>query len=276
MSVSTRSDLERLFICNRSVIDAGMLAEVERIERDWIVRRVAEIEAEAPEFPTRSALVRALQDLLERERTEPNESADFLANHATREQFKVVVGEFAVDALTESQNMFPIILRLPIKSQMAVMRILIDEFGCGNLEQAHSHLYSELLAELEMPGEMEAYYDVINDESYRFLNMFYWLTMRAPATEYFLGAFAYFEASIPHAFECWEQACGRLGIANGRYYSEHRHIDMFHMKEMQTAIRELANARGADYKKVWTGIRLAHETVGDAFEAAVAKARRVA
>jgi Iron-containing redox enzyme len=276
MSVSTRDDLKRLFLLNRWVLDSEQLSEVERIERDWIVRRVAEIEAEAPEFPTRSALVKALQDVLERARTEPSESADFLARQATREQFKVVVAEFAIDALTESQNMFPIILRLPIKSQMAVMRILIDEFGCGNLEQAHSKLYGDLLAELEMPGELEAYLDVINDQSYRFLNMFYWLTMRAPAPEYFLGAFAYFEASIPHAFECWEQACARLGIANSRYYSEHRHIDTFHMKEMQTAIRELANARGADYKKVWAGIRLAHETVGDAFEAAVAKARSAA
>ena len=158
---------------------------------------------------------------------------------------------------------------------MALMRVMVDEFGCGDADQAHSQLYRNLLAELEMPEDVESYLDTTNDESYAFVNGFYWMAARAPHLEYFLGALGYLEASIPFAFRCWAEACDRLGIVNSRYYTEHMHIDEFHMKEMQTAIRELEAARGLDCRRLWTGIQLASTILSEAFEAAVAKARRV-
>jgi hypothetical protein len=48
------------------------------------------------------------------------------------------------------------------------------------------------------------------------------------------------------------------------------------MREMQTAIREVEDARGLDHRKVWVGMQLASTILGEAFGAAVAKARRAA
>ncbi|MGH8885874.1 MAG: iron-containing redox enzyme family protein [Egibacteraceae bacterium] len=273
---SSDSDLKQLFIYNRSLRDLDTYSKILEIERDWIVRLANATEASAPTFESRAQLLDALHDLLEREEHAPSESVEFFAKQSTREQFKVIIGEFAVDGLTEAQSFFPIIARLPIKSQMAVMRVLIDEFGCGNVDQAHSQLYRNLLTELEMPLDIESYLDGLNDESYAFLNVFYWLSERAPQVEYFLGALAYLEASIPFAFSCYANACARLGIIGSRYYTEHMHIDGFHMKELQIAIRELEAAGELDYKKVWVGTQLASSIIAEAFEAAVAKARKVA
>ncbi|WP_234365957.1 iron-containing redox enzyme family protein [Streptomyces albireticuli] len=272
---SAGSAQKTLFVHNRSVQNARVVAAVEELERDWIVARVDELDARTPAVPSRARWVEELDGLLAREREETG-AARYLAEEATREQFRHVVREFALDGLTEAQNFFPAVPRLPLRAQMAVMRVLIDEFGCGNLRQAHSRLYLDLLAELDLPQEPESFLDTTSDETYAFLNSFYWLTQRAPYIEYFLGALAYLEASIPHAFRTQARACERLGITHDRYYTEHLHIDTFHMKEMQIAIREYEDARGLDPDRLWTGALLMSDLIGTAFDAAVERAREAA
>ncbi len=269
------SDLKRLFVHNRSLPDTRTYAEIERIERDWIVPLVARLEETTPPLASRAEWVGALDELLTRE-SAGTPAGHYLAEKATLRQMTSVVAEFAPDGLTEAQNFFPAIPRLPIRAQMAVMRVLIDEFGCGNLQQAHSQLYRELLAELGLPLELDAYLDRTSDETYAFLDVFYWLTQRAPHMEYFLGALAYLEASIPSAFTVQARACERLGIAHGRYYTEHLHIDTFHRKEMQVAIREYEAAHGLDPTRLWVGALLLSELIGTAFETAVERAREAA
>ncbi|MBV9139639.1 MAG: iron-containing redox enzyme family protein [Pseudonocardiales bacterium] len=272
---TTDSVLKSLFIHNRSLPTAERYTQIEQIERDWIIPKVAALTARTPMIGSRAQWVAALEELLASEQ-EGTPAGHYLAEKASRAQFTLVVREFALDGLTEAQNFFPIIPRLPIRAQMAVMRVLIDEFGCGNLQQTHSQLYRNLLTELELPLDLNRYLDHTSDETYAFLNVFYWLTQRAPDVEYFLGALAYLEASIPAAFTVQVRACERLGITHGRYYSEHVHIDDFHRKEMQLAIREYEAAHALDPTKLWIGALLLSELIGTAFEAAVRRAREEA
>ena len=262
----------RLFVHNRNPLDAGTLATIEKLERAWIVPRVAELEARTEPVESRDEWRRRLDSLLAEERA-GNDAGRYLAEQATREEFTFVVREFALDGLTEAQNFFPAIPRLPIRAQMALMRVLIDEFGCGNLDQAHSQLYRSLLAELGLPQDLQSFLETTADETYEFINVFYWLTQRAPAIEYFLGALAYLEASIPHAFTYQARASERLGVRGGRYYTEHLHIDTFHMREMQLTIKEYEDVHGLDATRVWVGARLLSELIGRAFDAAVERAR---
>ncbi|NUT99080.1 MAG: iron-containing redox enzyme family protein [Saccharothrix sp.] len=267
------SDLKKLFIYNRSVPTAALYADIERIERPWIDGLLRQVEATTPPIASRAEWVERLDEMLAEEAA-GSESTRFLAEDATREQFRSFVREFGLDGLTEAQNFFPAVMRVPIKSQMALMRVLIDEFGCGNLQQSHSHLYGKLLAELDLPGAVEDLVDTTSDETFQMLNAFYWLASRAPTVEYFLGALAYLEASIPSAFSCLAQACSRLGLENGAYYTEHLHIDAFHMKELQTAIREFEVVNGLDPTKVLIGAKLLSTLIAGAVDAAVARARR--
>ncbi|MER5485335.1 iron-containing redox enzyme family protein [Streptomyces sp. NPDC002812] len=271
----TDSSLKRLFLLNRSLHNSTDLALIEDLEAAWIEPLVEDLADRTPPLASRAEWKARLDGLLALER-EGSAAGSFLAEKATREQFAHVVREFALDGLTEAQNFFPAIPRLPLRAQMAVMRVLIDEFGCGNLQQTHSKLYLDLLAELGLPQELESFVDTTSDETYAFLNVFYWLTQRAAHVEYFLGALAYLEASIPDAFTVQARACARLGIAQGRYYTEHLHIDTFHMREMQTAIKEYEAARGLDATKLWVGAQLLSGLIGGAFDTAVARARELA
>jgi hypothetical protein len=261
-----------LFVLNRSRPTAATYVVIERIERDWIVPHVAAITERTSPVDSRAEWVARLGELLAEQRV-VSPAGHYLAERATRAEFARVVREFALDGLTEAQNFFPAIPRLPIRAQMAVMRVLIDEFGCGNLNQAHSQLYRNLLAELGLPQEPAYFLAGTSTETFRFLNAFYWLSQRAPHVEYFLGALAYLESSIPDAFQVQARACARLGIAHGRYYTEHLHIDTFHMQEMQRAIKDCEDASGLDATRVWVGAQLMSELIGTAFDAAVARAR---
>jgi hypothetical protein len=271
---STDRRLQQLFVLNRSVLDSQAYARLLEFEQQWITPVVASLEANAPRIGTRAELMTALDHLLEQEKNTPSETADFLANQSSREHFKVVVEQFALDGLTEAQSFFPIMGRLPIQAQMPIMRVLIDEFGCGNPDQAHSQLYRDLLTELGLPLELGHYLDLTNDETYAFVNVFFWLTQRASHPEYFLGALAYLENSVPFAFSCFAAACERLGIAKHHYYTEHMHIDGFHAREMRAAIREYEAAAGLDYTRAWVGIQLGSALIGQAFDAAVNRARK--
>lgn len=272
--LTRESDFARLFRYNRSIPCADTVARLEEIEQSWIVPLVATIEADEPALSSRAEWLQVLDCLLVRERA-GSPASDYLAEQATREQFIEIVSEFALDGLTEAQNFFPAVIRLPIRAQLPVIRVLIDEFGCGNLQQAHSQLYRNLLGELDLPVDLDSYMGRTSDETYAFLNVFYWLAQRAPHVEYFLGALAYLEAAIPAAFACYARACERLGIEHCRYYTEHIHIDGFHMKEMQVAIREYEVEVDLNPTRVWVGAQLLSRLIGAAFEAAVERARKL-
>jgi len=276
MKATAEESIQRqLFVLNRSVLDnAEDYARLLELERGWITSLLSEHEARSPRFSSRPELMQALDEMLKHEENNPTESAIFLAEHATREQFRKVVQQFAVDGLTEAQSFFPIIMRLPARAQMPMMRIVIDEFGCGNPEQAHSLLYQELLAELALPPDCDSYLPLTNDESFAFVNIFYWMAHRARHPEYFLGALTYLENSIPYAFASFAQACHRLGVSKHHYYTEHLHIDGFHARETRNVLRELDTHGGLNCTSAWIGMQVASLLVGRALDAAVASALR--
>ncbi|MEY9214942.1 iron-containing redox enzyme family protein [Thermobifida halotolerans] len=270
-------DQKKLYRHYRSVPDTEDYARMLELERNWIIPRVQEFESRAPHFATRGDLLKALRERHAAEEAEIGESEShrFLAEEATMEQFKKVVAEFAVDGLTESQSLLPIVPRLPYRSGMAVFRVLIDELGCGNEQQAHSQLYRDLLTELGMSTDLEHYVEEAGPESLAYVNLFYWLTSRAPAPDYFLGAYAYFEASVLYGFRGFARAAERLGIHKHAYYTEHLYIDSYHSQQMRIAIRAMDEEVGLDTAKVWAGVEITSAIVDEANEAAIARARGV-
>lgn len=220
-------------------------------------------------------LLAYLGDLITQEGAHLPESSVYVASRMTREEFKVLVQEFAVDGLTEAQVFYFILPRLSLEAQMPMLRIMIDEFGSGNLRRAHTTLYIELLRELDMPLDVAHYCSSIESSSFEFVNLFFWLTLRADDPSYFAGAITYLESSIPSFFECYVQACQRLEIGSHAYYSEHQHIDVFHAMEGRRLLRAMNTGKTLNVAKAWAGIHLASRITSTAFEVAVSKARQL-
>lgn len=265
-------DQHRLFILNRSRQTGAVVGEIERLEAAW-VEPVAHGMVADPGAPAeRADLFVRLDELVDR--PEPDdEAASFVAHECGLDGFRVLVAEFAVDALTEAQSFLPAVARLPIEPRMALLRVLIDEFGCGRVERAHSRLYMNLLDELDLPTDVESHLPATSREALAFVNLFYWLAGRAEGPAWFLGALAHLEASIVDGFACYLAACERLGVVHDDYYREHVHIDTFHRREMRTALTLLDRHGDLDYAAAWNGARLAAAIFDAAFATAVTRAR---
>ena len=265
---------KELFVLNRSLLDEVSYKRLIELERPWIAEIFDSLKGKSRKISSRAEFKEAFNSLIDEEKHAPDDGADYIANALDFEQFRVILQEFAVDGLTEAQAFFAIVPRLPITAQMPVLRIIIDEFGCGNLQQAHSKLYRQLLTEVGMPTSIDNYLDLINPESYAFLNIFYWMTQRAPNVEYFLGALAYLESMVPFAFKCFADACQRLKIVNSQYYTEHIHIDKFHAEDALRALWAVESAVGIDYSKAWEGVQIASIITAQAFDSALKKAKK--
>ncbi|MGI5450684.1 iron-containing redox enzyme family protein [Streptomyces sp. CA-243310] len=262
----------QLYELYRQVPDVEGYAAMLGLEEQWILPMARAYEASAPAFSGTGELLDALKEFLAAEEAQLSDGHRFLANEANLDQFKVLAREFALDGLTESESLLPVVPRLPYRSGMAVFRVLIDELGCGNDEKSHSQLYRDLLDELDLSTDLDSYLHDTSPESYAYVNMFHWLASRAPSPQYFLGAYGYFESSVLYGFQSFARAAKRLGIRNDAYYTEHLYIDSYHSNHMRTAIRSLEEP---DPAKIWAGVRLASDIVGNATEAAIARARKV-
>ncbi len=265
-------DHHRLFTLNRSRQTAAVIAEIERLEAAWIVPVANCLIADGAAPTERAGLFARLDELVDQPEADEM-TTQFVARECDLEGFRVLVAEFAVDALTEAQSFLPAVARLPIQPRMAVLRVLIDEFGCGRIERAHSRLYMNLLQELDLPTDVESHLRNTSSEALAFVNLFYWLAARADSPAWFLGALAHLEASIVEGFGCYVAGCERLGVVHDDYYREHVHIDAFHRREVRIALTLLDQHGDLDCAAAWGGARLAAATFDTAFATAVERAR---
>lgn len=267
---------KQLFLFNRDFVQDPMLRNRDIIEFEvqWIKNRLEQsLPAALPK--NYSQLHDAFQAQLQIETNEDDGiNAEYVASKMTREEFQILVSEFAVDALTEAQVFYYILPRLPLSAQMPMLRIIIDEFGSGNLDCAHTTLYINLLQELGMPVHYKDYLIGLDDCSFEFVNLFYWLCMRSDDPSWFVGALTYLETIIPDAFDCMAQACSRLSIQSHAYYTEHQHIDFYHAQEGLRILKAMDREGALDYCKALKGIMLASLITRNAFKGAVEKARQ--
>ncbi|WAH55551.1 iron-containing redox enzyme family protein [Pseudomonas silvicola] len=265
-----------LFRANRALIerltpiDPALLA----FEQQWVEANFAA--TLTPEQPTDLAQLRkALAELIAFEKDQAPDSVVYVANDMDREEFKILVQEFALDGLTEAQVFYHLMPRLSLEAQMPMLRMMIDEFGSGNIKRSHTTLYQELLRELDMPVDLEHHIQVNGEAGCSFPNLFCWLTMRADDPSYFAGFVTYFETVVPFFFECYTDLCTRLGIQAHAYYSEHVHIDVFHALEGQRLLKAMDSGGHLDVGKAWRGICMGREIINAAFDAAVLKAQEM-
>jgi hypothetical protein len=244
-----------------------------RRETRWVEEELAGLKIHLPPTDFRPFKQR-LEALVEKDAL-PGEGAEFLAHAATLAQFKAVVAEYAPDGLTEASAMCHAIPRLPADAQMPLVRIAIDEYGCGNGSRAHARLYRDLMAELGMGANVAEHAAAASTASLMAVNLWHWLTRRSPDIEPYVGALAYVEAAIPAAFQPFATACRRLDIAALGYFTEHIHIDEYHARDALSILPALARSHRVEYGRAWAGVCLARRLGRRAFRTAIARSQEV-
>lgn len=155
--------------------------------------------------------------------------------------------QMASDFLTEASAMSTLAGGSYAPVQSDLFKILIDEYGAGIHENKHSTLFEDLLKSLGLRTNAHAYWQFYHPSSLMLVTYFHFVTRHKRNFFKYIGALFYTESSLAATsrLQCdlVEQVYG--GRANGRYFSEHAHIDQHHgRKVLHDIIAPLVKAHG--------------------------------
>jgi len=156
--------------------------------------------------------------------------ADYAGRDNARDICKFLLSQFALDYLTEASPLTRMLPGTFGDIQMAIFKIVYDEYGAGNDQHKHSVLFQGTLASLGMATDLAAYRPYILPSVYLYMSYVNRLTADKSLFFRFLGFLFVYEACLIYP----TQQQGELLRAvfgpetDTRYFDWHVEIDQGH------------------------------------------------
>jgi hypothetical protein len=167
--------------------------------------------------------------------------AAYVQRHADREQVLELLRHRSIYHLKESDPTAWVVPRLPTASKAALMELQYDEYGGGDPNRLHAHLFALGLEASGLRADRYAYIDDVPVEILELNNAmsFFGLHRRHRAAA--LGHLAAFEATSSLPSRRMTQGLERLGFPPEMiaYYEEHVEADAVHE---QLAVRTICGS----------------------------------
>jgi hypothetical protein len=158
------------------------------------------------------------QALKERGETDLNpsitENKRYLREEISLEGYRHLLAIASLDGLVEASRMSRILGGASNEVQAMLIRVLMEEYGNGRYNRKHSTFFAQMMAELNLNTEPEAYFDLAPWELLASINHNFLLTERK---RYFLrynGGLTYFEIVGPSIYQDYTLAARRLGLSD--------------------------------------------------------------
>lgn len=167
--------------------------------------------------------------------------AQFIQRRADRSQVLEVLRHRSIYHLKESDPVAWLVPRLSHRTQAALMELQFDEYGGGNPNRLHAHLFAEALDEVGLRPEYGAYIDEVPVEILQVNNAMSMFGLHRRLRGAALGHLAAFEATSSLPSRRMSQGLRRLGLGERvtAYYDEHVEADAVHE---QLATRTICGA----------------------------------
>jgi hypothetical protein len=168
-----------------------------------------------------------------------------LARHvqsgATKEQVLDLLRLRSMYHLKEADPTAWVVPRLPAAPKAALMEVLFDEYGAGNPNRLHHHLFARGLDAVGLRSEYGAYVDDVPVEVLEQSNAMVLFGLHRRLRGAALGHFAAFEATSSEPSRRMADGLERLGFDAQMvgYYTEHVTADAAHE---QVAVRAICGA----------------------------------
>lgn len=183
----------------------------DRIEAAWQAWETAQFDLEQlKQVDVKQALIeRANQDL------EPplTEHKRYLQEHMTREGYRHLIAIASLDGLVESSRLCHILGGASNEVQATLIRVLLEEYGNGRLNRKHSTFFAQMMQELDLNPEPEAYLDWVPWQVLASINHNFLLTQRKRHFLRYVGGFTYFEIVGPSVYKDYIAAASRLNLS---------------------------------------------------------------
>jgi hypothetical protein len=184
----------------------------DRIEAVWQVWETAQLDiASLQRIDVKQALVeRAEADL------EPplSPSKRYIREQMTKTEYRHLIAIASLDGLVESSRLCHILGGASNEIQATLIRVLLEEYGNGRFNRKHSTFYAQMMQELNLNSEPEAYFDWVPWQVLASINHNFLLTQRKRYMLRYVGGFTYFEIVGPSIYKDYIAAASRLGLSD--------------------------------------------------------------
>ncbi len=156
--------------------------------------------------------------------------ADHVRRHATHDQVLELLRQRSIYHLKESDPVAWVVPRLPVRAKAALMELQYDEYGDGDPNRLHHHLFARGLVAVGLRSEYGAYVDDALTETLELNNALSLLGLHRRLRGAAVGHLAAFEMTSSLPSRKMVQGLGRLGLdgAMSAYYDEHVEADAIH------------------------------------------------
>ena len=122
--------------------------------------------------------------------------------------------------------------------QATLMRVLLEEYGNGRLSRKHSTFFAQMMAELGLRTEPEAYLNLVPWEVLASINHNFLLTERKRHFLRYNGGLTYFEIAGPAIYTDYLEAAKRMRLSDAAmgYWELHIREDERHGQWMLTDV----------------------------------------
>lgn len=203
-----------------------------QIEAAWQQWELAQIDVAAlQELDVKQALIeRAAFDL----NPPLSEDSRYLQQQISEAGYRHLLAIASFDGLVEASRLSRILGGAANEIQCTLTRVLIEEYGNGRFSRKHSTFFAQMLAELGLNTEPEAYFDIVPWEVLASINHNFLLTECKRHFLRYNGGLAYFEVAGPAAYRNYLAAAKRLQLSDAAmgYWELHIREDERHGRWM--------------------------------------------
>lgn len=183
----------------------------DRIETPWQAWELAQLDVEQlKKADIKQALIdRGNADL------EPPVSANkrYLREQMTLEGYRHLIAIASLDGLVESSRLCHILGGASNEIQATLIRVLLEEYGNGRFNRKHSTFFAQMMQELGLNPDPEAYLNWVPWQVLASINHNFLLTERKRHLLRYLGGFTYFEIVGPSIYKDYIAAATRLNLS---------------------------------------------------------------
>lgn len=249
----------------------------DRIETVWQAWEIAQMDVEG--FKQIQDIPQALSDRCEADLNPPiTESKRYLRDEMSREGYRHLLAIVSLDGLVEASRMSRILGGASNEVQAMLIRVLMEEYGNGRFNRKHSTFFANMMAELDLNTEPEAYFNLAPWELLASINHNFLLTERKRHFLRYNGGLTYFEIVGPSIYRDYMTAAQRLGLSDTAmgYWELHIREDERHGQWMLKEVAlPLAQMYPADAWELVLGYDQ-EKWIGDRAGAAIIKAIKAA
>ncbi len=156
--------------------------------------------------------------------------ADRVRRHADADQVLELLRQRSIYHLKESDPSAWVVPRLPVRAKAALVELQYDEYGDGNPNRLHAHLFARGLEAVGLRSEYGAYVDDALPETLEMNNAASMFGLQRRLRGAAMGHLAAFEMTSSLPSRKMVQGLQRLGLDGpmAAYYDEHVEADAIH------------------------------------------------